>query len=537
MVEVILAVGIATVIAGPVLTWAMFAVDHERRSGDRLDATNGTALLMSWFGRDVPRAAAVVLDGGSPCAGSATAGGTEHVTLIGGIADPQARAYVEVVDSGGDVPSRSLWRRECGAGGALLGEVELFSAVEAGTTSVRCLPGTGAEPCTEVELRTLPRGAPETVVARAARRVDTAATAPVAGNRPPRAVITASATSGGYPLTVSFEGAEGTDPEGGALTYDWEFPGGVLQTGRTPPPHTFTEPGSYAVILTVTDPGGASHTQYVTVEVTNQPPVAAATASPQAGTIETVFTFDARASVDPEEPAPALYRWNFGGGVVRETTSPEIQYQFPGGSTLGARVVALTVVDRFGAIGETAVQVSLEGRPPGVAAITFDPGRRVTVGTTLRLGVDAADPDGGGIDAWEWRLLTTPTETVSGQEVFTVPALPPGTYEVRVRVRDGSGEWSPELADSFTVAPAKPAKPTWSTWRINWSAVAGASSYELEVNENSFCANRTRAWSFPSALSFTYPDPCIWGGWWYDARVRVTVNGVASDWSDWSRRP
>jgi PKD repeat protein len=558
-VEVILSVGVSTILVGPVLVWGLFAVDHERRTGDGLDSTNGTALLANWFGRDVPRAGAVVLDGGSPCAGSGSSGGTEHVTLLGGIADRSATSYVEVTSTDPEGRTvRSLWRRACSATGTLIDEVELFPAVEAGTTMARCLPASEAERCPEVELRTTPRGERRPVVARASRRVDTAALAATPTNRPPRAVITADTLSGGYPLVVRFDGSSSTDAEGG-VTYEWEFPGGVVRTDPQPE-WTFAEPGTFAVILTVYDTGGMAHTTYVTVEVTNQPPTAVASVSPASGTVATDFVFDATDSVDPEAGAPVRYRWNFGGGVESVTDQPTITHRFGAGSALGDRVVALTVVDEYGATAETSVQVTLTGRPPTASRITMTPAKDAAGVVTLpvQFSVDGCDPDAVGcaVAAWEWAVTSgAATVWTSTAESPTVRAsdIGPGSYQVSVRVRDADGEWSPTVTDSFVVQPSAPrlvwcyGKPTEigcpsvpaadREWTMTWTAVPGATSYTVEVRKSDFCPSVPNLQTFTVAgntTRFKYPNPCF--GFLFEARVRATVNGVSGPFSAWSSK-
>lgn len=68
---------------------------------------------------------------------------------------------------------------------------------------------------------------------------------------PPVADFTASPTSGPAPLTVRF-----TDLSTGEITsYHWDFGDGAASTERDPQ-HTYQEPGSYTVSLTVGGPGG-----------------------------------------------------------------------------------------------------------------------------------------------------------------------------------------------------------------------------------------------------------------------------------------
>ncbi|MFI5180209.1 MAG: PKD domain-containing protein [Thermoanaerobaculia bacterium] len=91
-------------------------------------------------------------------------------------------------------------------------------------------------------------------------------------NLPPTASITSPApgvsVEAGVP--VSFSGS-GSDPEGGALTYAWDFGDGTTATGSSPPAHPFTSAGTFVVILTVTDPAGLSAQASVTVTVTPPP--------------------------------------------------------------------------------------------------------------------------------------------------------------------------------------------------------------------------------------------------------------------------
>lgn len=557
-VEIVLAVTISTIIAGPVLAWGLFAVDQQRRTGDDLKATNGAALLGTWFDRDVPQAAAVVL-GPQGCDGSSkTDGGTVRLTLVGGVGNPSRQSYVEVTAVEDGVTRRSIWRRSCSPSGALVGETELVPRVDAGSTSADCIPATGPTACAGVELRTTPSGLDQLVL-RASRRVNTAAVALTPGNRPPRAVITPSATSGNYPLTVTFDPSASTDAEGALALFEWEFPGGVVRSQTDPLQQqswTFDRPGIFLVILTVTDAAGATHTAYLTVEVTNRPPTAVATVSPASGTLGTTFTFDASGSTDPEETTPTdpglkEYRWNFGGDS-RTTTSPTITYQFPVGSTLGDRVVALTVVDRYDAIGETALQVNLTGRVPTVSAPQFSPARGANnvVALPVRFSATACDPDvvGCAVSAWDWKVLNSAGTVVwtSTSASPTLSAAPSGVgnYTVSVRVQGATGlwsDWTPPAA--FAVAPPAPAAPTWVKdnlpipGAVKWTTVPGAQYYTVQVNQSTETCYKVWTVTAPSPQPATIQSnygSCF--NWWFDARVSVTVNGVTSAWSPWTRR-
>ncbi|MDH2430782.1 PQQ-dependent sugar dehydrogenase [Sphaerisporangium sp. TRM90804] len=90
-------------------------------------------------------------------------------------------------------------------------------------------------------------------------------------NRNPIARAAADKTSGPAPLTVNFSSAGSSDPEGGALSYSWNFGDGTTSTAANPT-KTYGTNGSYTATLTVRDPQGLPGTASVTVNVGNSAP-------------------------------------------------------------------------------------------------------------------------------------------------------------------------------------------------------------------------------------------------------------------------
>ena len=101
------------------------------------------------------------------------------------------------------------------------------------------------------------------------------------GNQPPVSRPTASVKYGPSPLTVNFNGSNSFDPSpgGSIISYSWNFGGGSPSTSTVANPGNivFTEssgnPRKFVVKLTVTDNGGATHTDSVIISVNNTPPV------------------------------------------------------------------------------------------------------------------------------------------------------------------------------------------------------------------------------------------------------------------------
>ena len=89
--------------------------------------------------------------------------------------------------------------------------------------------------------------------------------------QPVVAVATATPTSGSMPLPVTFGSGRSVDAGGGALTYAWDLDGDGNYNDSTAasPQYTYTTPGTHAVRLRVTNPGGVSATDAISVVVGN----------------------------------------------------------------------------------------------------------------------------------------------------------------------------------------------------------------------------------------------------------------------------
>jgi PKD repeat protein len=90
---------------------------------------------------------------------------------------------------------------------------------------------------------------------------------PASSGLPPVAAITPSGpVRGAGPLTVAFNGSGSSDPEGSALSFDWDFGDGGSSTEANPT-YVYTTVGTYTASLVVTDATGLSGSASVTITV------------------------------------------------------------------------------------------------------------------------------------------------------------------------------------------------------------------------------------------------------------------------------
>jgi PKD repeat protein len=89
---------------------------------------------------------------------------------------------------------------------------------------------------------------------------------PSAYGVPPIAVASATPATGTAPLIVSFDGSGSYDPDGGLISYDWDFGDGSAHSSAVNPSHSYAA-GNHTAVLTVTDAAGSTGQVQVNVTV------------------------------------------------------------------------------------------------------------------------------------------------------------------------------------------------------------------------------------------------------------------------------
>ncbi|QOJ13566.1 MAG: PKD domain-containing protein [Planctomycetia bacterium] len=177
------------------------------------------------------------------------------------------------------------------------------------------------------------------------------------GNLPPEATIVTSTRFGQAPLRVLFDGRASFDPEGSALTYEWNFGDGSAISREPVIEYTYTKTGTFNAVLTVRDDREQVDTAVVAIVVSssanNSSPVARISVSGTQGPAPFTVTFDGSRSADPEGGS-LKYAWDFGDGKNGEGVAVTHTYEAAGRYT-----AVLTVEDAFGLAGATTVVITV----------------------------------------------------------------------------------------------------------------------------------------------------------------------------------
>jgi rhodanese-related sulfurtransferase len=283
-------------------------------------------------------------------------------------------------------------------------------------------------------------------------------------NRPPTARAGADQEVDGG-VEVILNGSGSTDLDDGIATYQWVQTGGAVNvtlTGASTPvagfiaPLAENEPLELVFELTVTDNGGQSDTDEVTITVSvgNQKPVADA-GEPQTVGETALVTLDGSDSSDPDGDT-LFYEWRQVGGSrnvdLMQPSSARPSFIAP--MVSGDPVVLtfeLTVSDNKGLVDSDLVEITVEdvGEPPFADA---GRSRMVYEGDMVNLdGFGSFDLD-GEIMSYQWVQVNNPAVTIIGETTATASFMAPDVDEGQITlifqltVTDNTG-----LVDSDTV--------------------------------------------------------------------------------------
>ena len=278
-------------------------------------------------------------------------------------------------------------------------------------------------------------------------------------NEPPECSISATPASGKQPLDVTFQ-LSLSDPNNDPLSWKMDFGDGTELTGNsTEVLHTYADPGSYPVRLTVYDRWNANSTCSATVNVQrNEKPSVSFTYSPSEVRAGGEVSFE-ESSSDPDGNVVS-WEWDFGDGSSSTERNPAHVYEAPGTYT-----VSLTVTDNDGMRDSYSMDlVVLPRNLPPMADFTFFP-KEPKAGEEVSF-VDKSYDSDGNIVSWSWDFGDGTTSS-EAEPVHVYSS--PGNYTVTLTVRDDSGDEGSRRISvivgeaTSTTSPPAPEETTSST--------------------------------------------------------------------------
>jgi PKD repeat protein len=171
--------------------------------------------------------------------------------------------------------------------------------------------------------------------------------------------------------SIAFNGSASSDPDGDALTYDWDFGDGTAHDATVTPTHVYADNGSFTVRLVVTDANGLkSAVSQTTATVSNATPtVTSFSARTPAGGSQTV---DASFSdVGTRDTHTATVDWGdskTSTGSVQESGGSGTVTASHTYAVSGSYSVTMRITDNAGAVATATVDVSVDVPPPTASA-------------------------------------------------------------------------------------------------------------------------------------------------------------------------
>lgn len=250
---------------------------------------------------------------------------------------------------------------------------------------------------------------------------------------------------------VAFDGSDSLPGEQPLQRWRWDFGDGAGAEGAQVR-HRFDRSGVRVVRLRVDDGSDDPCGWAVALReiVVNAPPVGEAGAD-QSVAVDATVRFDGGRSYDVDGRITS-WTWDLGDGTTM--TGPVVEHRY---SAPGSYVVRLTVQDDAGVANSQSIdsaRITVNAPPIADAG----PDRRVAVGEVITFdGSGSRDPD-GRIVAYAWAF----GDGGAGEGIRSDYAYRrPGTYTVRLSVRDDSG--TPTAGGE-----------AWATVRVNAPPVAEA---------------------------------------------------------------
>ena len=256
-------------------------------------------------------------------------------------------------------------------------------------------------------------------------------------NSAPVTIADATPLKGTVPHKVTFTAANSSDDKV-ITSYAWDFGDGKKASTESTV-HTFTEAGSYQVILKTTDEEGLSSTDTIEIIVkakNNEKPVAKASADEQSGTAP--FQVDFSGSDSTDDDKVTQYFWDFKDGATSDKENSTHTFDSPGSYN-----VELSVKDKEGLTDKAILTITVN-EPKNEAPKAVVSVNQVSGEAPLEVSFTGSNSsDDKAIVQYDWFIPGNPSSDANTTHIFNDA----GTYDINFTVTDEEG-----LTDSTTLS-------------------------------------------------------------------------------------
>jgi PKD repeat protein len=296
----------------------------------------------------------------------------------------------------------------------------------------------------------------------------------------------------------------------GATAYSWTFGNGQTSTAQSPPPQTFSTPGTYTIILEATNADGCK--AMISKQVKVNPPctiVADFTTDKTTCTAPCTFTV-----TNTSTGGATAYEWDFGNGQTSALQSPPAQVY----TTANTYTITLVAKNADGCSKTIKKQIVVNPPCAIMADFTTD---KITCTAPCTIAFTNTSTGGGTSYNWDFGNGQTNILPNPSPQTYTIP----NTYTITLTANNANGCIN-VIKKQVTITAPLPVPPTARfTYAPTTNIIAGITT--VSFNNLSTGTINNYSWNFGGGITSTLTNPSTTFKCEGTSTVSLTANGPA----------